>query len=127
MKLRVLDNSIRLRLSQSEVDAMRAGGPVAGQVPFAAGSRFDYVLECSAEIERPEASFVGSAMTVRLPHADVVRWADSDQVSIRAEQTVDAEQILKILVEKDFACLSPRADEDESDLFAHPEAGKKTC
>jgi len=27
---------------------------------------------------------------------------------------------LRIIVEKDFACLAPRSDEDESDNFAHP-------
>ena len=33
---------------------------------------------------------------------------------------------LRILVEKDFACLQPRAHEDESDLFPNPDASR-TC
>jgi hypothetical protein len=35
---------------------------------------------------------------------------------------------LNITLEKDFACLAPRAGEDESDNFPHPDAQRgKTC
>jgi hypothetical protein len=35
--------------------------------------------------------------------------------------------MLKILVEKDFACLAPREGEDESDMFPHPKAATDGC
>jgi hypothetical protein len=35
--------------------------------------------------------------------------------------------MLRILVEKDFACLAPREGEDESDMFPNPLSGKETC
>ena len=56
-----------------------------------------------------------------------MQWADSEQVSIEAVQTIDDGSELKILVEKDFACLTPREGEDESDLFPHPEEGEANC
>ncbi len=34
---------------------------------------------------------------------------------------------LKILVEKDFVCLTGRDDEDESDMYPHPEADSGVC
>ena len=37
------------------------------------------------------------------------------------EQVLDDGSTLKVLVEKDFACLTER-EEDESDMFPHPEA-----
>ncbi len=37
---------------------------------------------------------------------------------------VDDGDSLKILVEKDFACLAPREGEDESDMYPHPLEGQ---
>ena len=54
-------------------------------------------------------------------------WVDSDEVSISSEQQLDQGGLLKILVEKDFACLAPREGEDESDMFPHPQQGEVTC
>ena len=62
-------------------------------------------------------------MTVRLPETTVLAWATTDQVSIRGEQQLEDGATLGILVEKDFQCLTEREDEDESDMFPHPQAG----
>lgn len=127
MKLRILDNSIRLRLTRSEVDTLKDSGLVRGRVRFAGSNAFDYVLESSPATVKPEAHISNNVLTVRLPEADVGRWADSEQVSIESEQVLDDGEDLKILVEKDFHCLAPREGEDESDMFPHPEAESKTC
>ena len=55
MKLRVRDNSIRLRLTRSEVELVRNDGLVRGRVPFAGRNNFDYVLESSPVPVKPEA------------------------------------------------------------------------
>jgi hypothetical protein len=64
---------------------------------------------------------------VRLPETTVLAWASSEQVSIEGEQVLADGAKLKILVEKDFVCLTGRDDEDESDMYPHPEAGKAHC
>ena len=127
MKLRILDNSIRLRLTRSEVQAASSEGLVRGRVRFAGSNAFDYVLESSPATVKPEAHFSNNVLTVRVPVMDIRKWAESDQVSIRSEQGLDDGGQLKILVEKDFACLAPRDGEDESDMYPHPDAGEKTC
>ena len=121
MKLRVLDNSIRLRLTRTEVREARDGNAVSGRVDFGAGNRFDYRLESAPGAEGATADIADNVLTVSVPAATIVGWADSDEaVSIEAEQAIGDEQRLRILVEKDFACLAPRAHEDESDMFPHP-------
>ena len=120
VKLRVRDNSIRLRLTRGEVDRMAAEGLVKASVPFSAGVSFDYVLESSRACVDPSAFLSNNVLTVSLPEESTRRWASSDAVSISAEQALDDGQSLKILVEKDFACLAPRDGEDESDMFEHP-------
>ena len=127
MKLRVLDNSIRLRLTRTEVDAVNDDGLVKGRVQFAGSNSFDYVLESSPATVQPEAHISNNVLTVRLPQADVRKWARSEQVSIQSDQLLDDGERLNILVEKDFQCLAPREGEDESDMFPHPEADTGTC
>ena len=127
MKLRILDNSIRLRLTRSEVEQVRDQGLVRGRVPFAGSVAFEYLLESSPATVKPEAQLANNILTVRVPEFDIRQWADSEQVSIHSAQNLDAGDELRILVEKDFACLSPREDEDESDLYPHPEEGAREC
>ena len=124
MKLRVLDNSIRLRLTQTEVRTVNADGLVRGRVQFAGSNSFDYVLESSPATVKPEAHISNNVLTVRVPRMDIQQWADSEQVSIQSDQLLDDGEQLQILIEKDFHCLAPR-DEDESDMFPHPNAGQQ--
>lgn len=127
MKLRIRDNSIRLRLMRGEVEAVRQEGLVRGRVPFAGGVTFDYVLESSPATVNPEAHMSNNVLTVTLPKETVDHWAASDEVSIAAEQVLENGAPLSILVEKDFACLAPREGEDESDMFEHPLADEQRC
>ncbi|MCI0517506.1 MAG: hypothetical protein L0Y45_06720 [Woeseiaceae bacterium] len=127
MKLRVLNNSIRLRLSRPEVDQAAAEGIVRGVVRFPGGADFQYVLESSPASVECAATFADAALTVRLPQSDVQSWAESGAVSITGEQRLDDGSKLDILVEKDFACLAPRESEDDSDKFPHPQADAKNC
>ena len=127
MKLRVRDSSIRLRLTRSEVELVRTDGLVRGRVLFDGRNSFDYVLESSPATVKPEAHISNNVLTVRIPEAEILSWANSDEVSISASQILDGGDQLSILVEKDFACLAPREGEDETDMYPHPEAGKQDC
>jgi hypothetical protein len=127
MKLRLLDNSIRMRLTRPEVEAALNNGLVKGQVTFAGKHSFSYVLESSPATVKTDAQISNNQLTVTVPESEIRDWADSDQVTISAEQALDDGTYLKILVEKDFACLAPRDGEDESDMFPHPNAGQDSC
>lgn len=127
MKLRVRDNSIRLRLTRSEVELARTDGLVRGTVPLAGGNNFAYVLESSPATVKPEAQISNNVLTVRIPEPDILSWSGSDEVSIAATQDLADGVELSILVEKDFACLTPREGEDESDMYPHPLAGEESC
>ncbi len=127
MKIRIRDNSIRLRLTRGEVDVMHREGRVVSTTGFPDGHQFTYALESSPASVAPAASCRGSEIRVRLPETAVLAWATTEQVSIEGLQQLDDGQQLKILVEKDFACLAPRDGEDESDMFAHPDADSAAC
>ncbi len=119
MKLRIRGNSVRLRVSQSELRQLAETGTARDRTAFAPGAELVYGLFVGgAGPVRAELS--GANVTVTVPRAEFERWLDEDQVSIRAEQPLDGGRVLAILVEKDFACLAPREGEDESDLFPNP-------
>ena len=122
MKLRLLDDSIRLRLSRSEVLAVDASGSVEGQTRFPDGAAFRFALEVSAA-ESASARFEDGRMVVALPRAEISAWANDDAaVSLREEVDLPDSNTLKLLVEKDFRCIGGRDDEDQSDLFVNPES-----
>lgn len=129
MKLRIRDNSVRLRLTRGEVEALRDEGLVSSRTVFPAGRELQYVLESSPASVKPGAFLSDCVMTVRLPETTVLAWAATEQVSIVGEQLLEDGENLSILVEKDFACLAPREGEDESDMYAHPQAdsGEEQC
>ncbi|NCF51192.1 hypothetical protein GWP57_06245 [Gammaproteobacteria bacterium] len=124
MKLRIRDNSVRLRLTSGEVDKLRDDGLVSSHTNFPGGRQFKYVVESSPASVKPGAFFSEGVITVRLPESSVYAWANSQQVTINGELLLDEGDKLTILVEKDFACLAPRDGEDEADMFPNPAAGR---
>jgi hypothetical protein len=115
MKLRIKGNSLRWRLTRSEVSSLSKTGAVWESVSFAPGKQFVYRIEASEADDRVTAIFEDGTLVVSVPEKLVREWADSDQVSIAAMDLVPT-----ILIEKDFACLEPRRGEDESDMFPNP-------
>ena len=127
VKLRIRDNSIRLRLMRGEVEALNDSGVVSARTGFPGGRSFSYVVESSPASVKPAAFFSDNVVTIRIPETAVLAWASSEQVSIESEQLLDDGDVLKILVEKDFACLAPRDGEEEADMFPHPETDEGHC
>lgn len=123
MKLRIKGPSLRLRLTQGEVRALSDGGTVEEQVPFGADVTLTYRLRRDAAATHISASFAGGVLEIRIPDAVARDWCGNEEVTLA---TPDA-AALRIVVEKDFACLAPRPDEDESDNFPHPDTGAKVC
>lgn len=118
VKLRILGNSIRLRLARSEVERVAGLGVVEDAVRFGPGEVLRYRLEAG---DAPAAHFTGDSLVVRLPKTEILGWAGSEEaVSLEAEQPIGSDETLSLLVEKDFECLVPREDEDAGDLFTNP-------
>jgi hypothetical protein len=123
MKLRLLDDSIRLRLSQTDVAAANERGVVEGRTRFPDGSVFTFALEAPRDGSTAAAAYEAARLVVRLPASEVAAWADDDNaISLSAELALPGGESLTLLVEKDFQCLAPREGEDQSDLFVNPEA-----
>ncbi len=112
---------------RAEVETLRKDGIVTAKTEFPGGRTLHYAVESSPASVNPAAFYSESAIVVRLPETTVLAWATSDQVSILGDQVLANGETLKVLVEKDFVCLTGRDDEDESDMYPHPEAGTRSC
>jgi len=118
MKLRIRENTVRMRLKRGEVDRLASGESIVEQTCFP-DSVLTYRLAISDD-GKVSASFADGKLTICLPEPEVTKWAETDQVSIVAEQAP-----LSMLIEKDFTCLAPghhRPCEDDVDTFRHPDA-----
>ncbi len=127
MKLRIKGDSIRLRLSQGEVAKVAAGESVEERTRFPGGVALVYRLRAAKAATQVGATFAGGVVDVTMPTAEVAEWARTERVSLSGDQALGDGGVLKLLVEKDFACLMPREGEDESDNFPHPKTGSATC
>ena len=124
MKLRIRGNSIRLRLTKSEIAQFAATGRVEERLEFGiAGPGLGYQLYATAGDETMRARFEDNCLYIAVPIRDAENWINSEQVSIESAQRIADDMSLRILVEKDFACLTERANEDETDAFPNPLAG----
>ena len=118
MKIRMKEDSVRLRLTQSEVSSLHKTGLISCTVPF---PNAEFTYEIRREGSDIYCSFSNNCISVSIPEIELDEWAGSDQIGIDHWIDVGSSQ-LRILIEKDFACLTERKHEDESDMFPNPNA-----
>lgn len=128
MKLRIKEASVRLRVDRRDLGQLLETGAVTSRTPFPSGAWLSCSLTSDANVEEIHAEFDANAMVVQMPADWIKPWYTSDRVGFEA-QIATPHGPLKVLVEKDFACLAPREGEDDSHAYPHPEAGNPdaTC
>ena len=127
MKLRIRGNTLRLRLSQTEVHNLEKNAIVRDAIRF--GSRPEQCLVYSLLLDGEKkvcAQYVDNEIRVIIPSSVARKWFEPEEVSIRATALLEDSK-LDILIEKDFNCLKSRPEEDERDLFPHPRKNEVSC
>lgn len=122
MKLRIQVNSIRFRVTPTELHALATRGRIESAVQLGVSSedRLSYALETSCACSTIRLEYRDRNVCAVLPENIVREWASTDQVGVEGFQIVANGGRLKILVEKDFKCLQPRLGESELDRFPNP-------
>ncbi|CAN5436057.1 hypothetical protein BH10ACI1_BH10ACI1_33610 [soil metagenome] len=111
MKLRIRGNSIRFRLTRSEVESFATQAMIE-EVVGLSPQNFSYALE-KVSAQNLSVTFENGKISVFVPIIIANQWTNGEQVSMEGNDGG-----LRILIEKDFACLNPR--KDELDNFPHP-------
>jgi hypothetical protein len=123
MKLRIKGDSLRLRVSPSEMARLLRTGRIEEAVHFAPepDALLTYALEHAATDEEISVRYRPQEVTVVLSTEGARKWAGGDQVGVHGVHKV-GDGTLELLVEKDFACLEGK-DADNEDTFANPSSG----
>lgn len=120
MKLRLRENSIRLRLLQSEVKNLKENNSVSEKITFGKSQILSYRVQVSDKAKAISASFQSDEIIVEIPREIADNWINTALVGLKTEQEVDDGMTLSILIEKDFVCIERPADADNADAFPHP-------
>ena len=125
MKIRIKDNTIRFRLSNTDLKILKKKGKVVSKCIFGHSQEFKYsvVSKKDGNSEYMCVDLKKNHIKVELAESDVKEWIKSDLEGFDAEMDNGTDEGLYVLIEKDWQCLKPR-DEDESDLFPNPNAKK---
>jgi hypothetical protein len=123
MKLRIAGNSVRLRVTRSEVAKLMDCGRIESKIQFTSdnGSELIYALERRPDIPTPKLRFQSPEVAILIPAEEVRAWAENDQVGIYTTVERGACGPLELIVEKDFACLD-LSDAENADTFPNPRA-----
>ena len=113
MKLRIEDDTLRLRLSGGELEEFASTGRVSSIVHFGTNpdQQLTYALERGSEraetlphAEPVQVHYEPGAITVLVPFALAKAWVETDQVGFSHDMPLPENQRLNILVEKDLDC-----------------------
>lgn len=115
MKIRINGNSLRLRLAQAEISQLVKLGEVSTECKIG-NNHLTYRI-ISKNVPQIYAQFEDQTISVYIPKKMINHWDIDERVGF--DHSADD---LYILIEKDFQCLKPRPNEDESDLFPNPQS-----
>ncbi len=119
MKIRIKGDSIRLRLTKSEVDALASNGRVEEHTHMPGGT-LSYMLRSERGIEDLSAHLQDTCIVISMPDTLAAAWPANDVVGYKNTITTENNNSLSLLIEKDFKCIDAPAEEDQSDNYEHP-------
>jgi hypothetical protein len=113
MKLWIRGNSLRLRVSKTELAKLAEKGKAEDTTRFSSEQSLRYGIEV-----RPAgaitASFTEAAILVTLPRPHLDLWLRPGEISVEGSQPIGGGKVLQIVLEKDDLRSDRRADEGGS-------------
>lgn len=122
MKIRIKSNSVRFRLTKSEVMKLATEGYLE-EITVFPNTQFIYALQRTDSGTDLSASLQENKITVFVPAEFIKDWPVNEIVGIDSNMQVNENNSLYLLLEKDFVCLD-ETTEDQSDNYENP---NKAC
>ena len=133
MKIRIKGNSVRFRLTKTEVDTFCKTGLFEEQTDFGE-TLFKYRLKAIPqeellnisfkdvtlpELEKRNISFENNTITLYANEKEVKGWHKSSRISFEYSVKKNKSTAMLLLLEKDFVCMDATV-EDQSDNYPNP-------
>jgi len=112
MKIRIKGNSLRYRLTKTDVARLGSEGALEESTEFA-GKTLVYAIETVSESSL-SADYIGDRIVLSMPKLMVDELNNTDRVGFE-----DRRGPVSLLIEKDFTCLD-NVEEDQSDNYPNP-------
>ena len=114
MKIRIKGNSLRYRLTKSEVTRLGYDGALEEHTEFA-GKTLVYAIEqASTGATNLSADFTGDKIVLYMPKEMVNELVNTERVGFEGSSG-----LVSLLIEKDFVCID-KVEEDQSDNYPNP-------
>lgn len=118
MKIRIKGNSIRFRLTQSEVKSLSEKGEIYDSTNFG-NTQFSYGVVLNSTTTNLMASFSNNRIILEMPKPLGISWFENDIITYEHTLETTKGESLYLLLEKDFTCLDNTL-EDQSDNYPNP-------
>jgi hypothetical protein len=120
MKIRIKGNSIRIRLTKTEVENFGKFGVLEDATEFG-NTILKYAIESKSTIDQLQASFENNRIAVWIPENIKQEWVSTERIGFENKFNIGNDKQLFLLIEKDFVCLD-NTFEDQSDNYPNPNA-----
>jgi hypothetical protein len=122
MKLRIKGNSLRMRLTKTEVGRLADTGYLEEETLFS-GNRLIYAVQRVDNGNELSATLDTNKITMFVPDELIKDWPQNNIVGFNSTITLSENDTLYLLLEKDFVCVN-ETTEDQNDHYQNPD---KTC
>ena len=124
MKIRIAQQSIRIRIKPAELEALHATGSL--HQSLAMGPKPEQVLTFRVLRDAATAlitvTYAANEVLLNVSPALITEMLETERVGVTIKHEIQPGRLLSICFEKDFKCLTHR-DED-SDGYPHPATDK---
>jgi hypothetical protein len=107
-------------LTKPEVDNFAAHGYLEEETHFAPGTSLVYALQSAHNVQEFAATFSGHKITVLIPEESRKRWTSTDLTGFDEEVDAGQGNRLRLVIEKDWACIDNTMNEDQSENYPNP-------
>jgi len=118
MKIRIKGNSVRFRLTKTEVGTFCKTGLFEEQTDFGE-TLFKYRLKAIPQEELLNISFENNTITLYANEEEVKGWHKTSRISFEYSVKKNKSTAMLLLLEKDFVCMDATV-EDQSDNYPNP-------
>jgi hypothetical protein len=116
MKIRIKGDSIRYRLTKSDLEKFYDESYLE-EVTHFPHNQLIYCLK-AIDSEEISADFQNNKISIFFPKSELNTWFKTDKITYQYVQKFEGRE-LNILLEKDFVCID-NVEEDQSDNFPNP-------
>lgn len=116
MKIRSVENSLRMRVRKSDLVRLQRDGRISVNLTFPGQACLSFSLEI-APVPTFQAQLTPAKVQIVIPQDQAENWINSQLVALRWQWPLEDGNMLSLLIEKDFPCRHVAAEAFEDTFY----------